>query len=123
MRFLRMVIAAVCAASLTGCMWIVRLPFPESQKFSDDGVCTNRTWQTLHPARKLGYYPCSVGCRYVMLKTTWRDIDSLKGRERYEAKWTKVGAPFAFTLSLVGFPLDFLVDTICLYPDYRDRNP
>ena len=123
MRTTKAVLCAALAACLSGCMWIMRLPFPKHEDFADDGTCTNRTWQTLHPARKLGYYPCAVGTRWVILRTSWREIPpDVTGRKRYNARWLRVASPFAFTLSLVGLPLDALVDTCFIYYDYLDRN-
>lgn len=38
---------AVACTTLSGCLWICRVPFPVSESFSDEGECTNRVWRSM----------------------------------------------------------------------------
>lgn len=114
-------ITLVLMAFLTGCLSVVRIPLPEQEKFSDDGVCTNRVWVT--PLRDIQgknsdvwkAYP-TIGMRwYVTSRVYGKSIDEkLNGEDLYNAKMTKRCAWFPLTILWLTSPLDGIVDTIAL---------
>ena len=114
-------ITLVFLAFLTGCLSVVRIPLPEQEKFSDDGVCTNCIW--VIPLRDIQeknsdmwrVYP-TIGMRqYVTSRIYGKPIDEkLKGEDLYNAKMAKRWAWFPLTILWLTSPLDGIVDTIAL---------
>lgn len=41
---MKKLIVPLCAVVFTGCLSVMRVPFPHHEEYSDDGVCTNRQW-------------------------------------------------------------------------------
>ena len=86
--------AFICLALVmlvvTGCLSVIRVPFPEDRKFSDDGKCTNCTWKATLP-KELGKdawscYP-TIWMRCVATKQVFSPIDYTKtGEALYNEK-------------------------------------
>ena len=114
-------IICICLAFLTGCLSVVRIPLPEQEKFSDDGICTNRVWVTpLRDMQKENHdmwktYPTIWMRWHVTTSVYGKPIDEkLKGEDLYNAKMTKRWAWFPLTILWLTSPLDGIVDTIAL---------
>lgn len=108
-------------AFATGCLNVVRVPTPTKSFFSDDGVCTNRTWTA--PLRCIqadhnemwSIYPTI----YIRLSATCgvygKPInENLKGEELYNAKMAKRFGWIPLTILWLTSPFDAVIDTIAL---------
>lgn len=105
---------------LSGCLWITRVPFPDEQKFSDDGVRTNVVYRSAlskiqETGKFTGVYPLTQLRAYATYKSFKdRELTNLKGRELYEAKLTNRYGWIPGILIWLGEPVDFVVDTLML---------
>ena len=118
---MRYCITLVLMAFLTGCLSVVRIPLPEHEKFSDDGICTNRVW--VIPLRDMQKENPDIWRVYPTIWMRWhvttsvygKPIDEkLKGEDLYNAKMTKRWAWFPLTILWLTSPLDGIIDTIAL---------
>lgn len=107
---------------MTGCLSVIRIPFPVHQDFSDDGVCTNRVYET--PLRKIQrsksdyvwkIYP-TIGMRYYSTYCIYGNpIDeNLKGEKLYNAKMAKRFGWIPLTVMWLTSPFDAIIDTIAV---------
>lgn len=108
---------ALLCATLCGCLSVVRIPVPDREAYSDEGVCTNRVWTVpmydIMRGNGFGWraYP-TVRMRCMVTAHVFSPIDRTKrGEDLYREKnklW------FAIPLALVWAtaPLDAAVDTL-----------
>lgn len=115
---IRIFVICICAA-LCGCLSVLRIPVPEHQKYSDEGVCTNRTWTV--PMREI---TDKAGTRYRAYPTLCirceatahavSPIDRFKhGEDLYNERhkrWLLIPAAVLWLTS----PFDAVVDTVFL---------
>ena len=108
---------ALLCTTLCGCLSVGRVPLPENEAYSDDGVCTNRTWSVpLHDImRGDGFnwrvYP-TVRMRCRVTAYVFSPIDRTKrGGDLYRERnkrWLAI--PLALVWATA--PLDAVVDTL-----------
>jgi len=123
----RLAVVFACCGMLSGCLWICRVPFPMEARYSDDGVCTNRTWVSMITDERnrhmndptnawwcAGYYP-TIKMRCVVTMEMCKPIDAeLKGEDLYHAKWRKRFGWFPLTVLWLTSPIDAVVDTLMI---------
>ena len=108
---------ALLYATLCGCLSVVRIPVPEREAYSDEGVCTNRVWTVpmYDIMRGNGFvwraYP-TVRMRCRVTAYVFSPIDQTKrGEDLYRERhklW--LALPLAFIWATA--PLDAAVDTL-----------
>lgn len=121
MKTLRLtILAAILSACCGGCLWIVRVPFPVHEEFSDEGECTNRVWQSCWAKMRectnetWRIYP-TVQMRCFVTKEYFAPIDAdAKGEDLYRKRWFKRAGWIPLTVIWMTSPLDAAVDTIML---------
>ena len=118
-------IVILLALTCTGCLSICRIPFPEKEYFSDEGVCTNRTWTSLRSHYRLqnpdyrGWktvFP-TIQMRYHITYEMYfkeEDYSKLTGEEIYKRKWRKRAGWIPLTVIWLTSPLDACWDIVCL---------
>lgn len=117
---LTVLLAALAALHLCGCLWICRVPFPVHEEFSDDGECTNRVWQSCiaHIRERTNAvwraYP-TVWMRCVATHQMAQPIpDGTRGEDLYRMKWGKRLGWIPLTVLWLTVPVDATVDTVIL---------
>lgn len=115
---IRIVSICICAA-LCGCLSVLRIPVPEHQKYSDEGVCTNRTWTV--PMREItdkagmrrrAYPTLRMRCEATAHAVSPIDR-SKRGEDLYNERhkrWLLIPAAVLWLTS----PFDAVVDTVFL---------
>ena len=124
-RCLKSLIILALVSLVSGCFWVVRVPVPQEEHFSDEGVCTNRVWKSLlsniresggeeeNPLK--GMFPLTkMRCQSTYLAFKGVDTTGLKGRELYEARMKNRYLWIPGILIWAGEPVDFLVDIIMI---------
>ena len=108
---------ALMCATLCGCLSVLRLPLTKREAYSDEGVCTNRTWSVpLHDIMrgdefKWRVYP-TVRMRLMVTAHVFSPIDSTKhGEDLYREK-NKLWLAIPLALVWATTPLDAAVDTL-----------
>ena len=116
-------LALIC----TGCLSICRIPFPEKEYFSDEGVCTNRTWTSCRAMiRKT--HPDYRGWKTVFptiqmrgnvtyemyFKEEEADYSKLTGEQIHNRKWGKRLAWIPLTVLWLTSPFDAVWDIVCM---------
>ena len=116
MRIFRVFCFAVLAAACTSCLSVVRIPFPTNEKYSDEGVCTNRVWASFVdqlPQWRV-YTTVKMRC-HATKEVFFKPIpEDLKGEKLYKAKMTKRWAWIPLTIIWATSPFDAAVDTVFL---------
>jgi uncharacterized protein YceK len=112
---MRAVVTVLCVAFLSGCLSILRVPFPAHSKYSDEGVCTNRVWSSpLDAMPALRVYP-TIKLRCKATAGWWAPIrPDLKGRDLWEARQFKRWAWIPLCVLWLTSPVDAVVDTLFL---------
>ena len=127
---MRRLLALLSVTLVCGCLSIVRVPFPANELYSDDGVCTNRTWVCFydgHPEWRV-YPTIKMRCY-----ATWqvyfddsfyldRDGNPLKGEKLYQARMTRRWCWLPLTVMWLTSPIDAAVDTVFLPWDLYVRH-
>ena len=101
---------------------------PSQERFSDEGVCTNRVWISLrsefrseHPDWR-GWqtvFP-TIQMRYVVTKEVYfkeetpEELANMTGEQKYKRKWSKRCAWFPLTILWLTSPLDAVWDIVCM---------
>lgn len=127
-RYAAAFLAMLCA-TLCGCLSVLRVPLPESEAYSDEGVCTNRVWRVpmndIMRGNGFGWraYP-TVRMRCLVTAHVFSPIDQTKrGEDLYREKnklWFAI--PLAFVWATA--PLDAAVDTLFIPFDiFRTAKP
>lgn len=119
----RKIFVVAITLSACGCLSVVRIPFPIHEKYSDDGVCTNRVWEGFldkFPEYRV-YTTVKMRCHitHEMLKPIPED---LKGEKLYNARMTKRWGWLPLTFIWLTAPFDAAVDTIFLPYDLYSRK-
>ena len=125
---MKKLIALSLVAACTGCLSICRIPMPSQERFSDEGVCTNRVWTSLrseyrskHPDWR-GWrtvFP-TIQMRYVATKEVYfkeetpEELANMTGEQKYKRKWSKRCAWFPLTILWLTSPLDAVWDIVCM---------
>ena len=113
---LGILLAGAVASMLSGCLSVVRIPFPTSEKFSDEGVCTNRVWASFVdqlPQWRV-YTTVKMRC-HATKEVFFKPIpEELKGEKLYKAKMTKRWAWIPLTIIWATSPFDAAIDTLFL---------
>lgn len=115
---------AIMLVACTGCLSVVRVPFPEKEYFSDDGCCTNRVWTSCRAAYRSKHpdwrgwktvFP-TIQMRYIVTTKMYADEDTSKmtGEELYNYKWRKRLGWVPLTIIWVTSPLDACWDIVCM---------
>lgn len=109
---------------LSGCLWVVRVPVPLHEKFSDDGICTNRVYKSLLADIREqgnkdkdvnGVFPLTkMRCYATYCAFKGSDTTGLKGRDLYEVRMKNRYLWIPGILIWVGEPVDLLVDVIMI---------
>ena len=108
---------AMLCATLCGCLSVMRVPIPERESYSDEGVCTNRTWSVpLHDIMrgdefKWRVYP-TVRMRCLVTAHVFSPIDQTKRGEDLYRENNKLWLAIPLALVWATAPLDAAVDTI-----------
>lgn len=112
---MKKLIVSLAAALLSGCLSIVRIPFPLHERYSDDGVCTNRVWEGLLDKRPdLRVYP-TIKMRCAVTAAWWAPIPAdAKGEKLYKARQFKRWGWLPLVGIWITSPLDAAVDTLFL---------
>lgn len=108
---------ALLCATLCGCLSVVRIPVPDREAYSDEGVCTNRVWTVpmydIMRGNGFGWraYP-TVRMRCVVTAYVFSPIDQTKlGEDLYRERHKRwLAIPLAFVWATA--PLDAAVDTL-----------
>ena len=109
----------IISLSLCGCLSIVRIPFPMHEKYSDDGVCTNRVWEGFLdnlPEYRI-YTTVKMRCHvtHEMLKPIPEDW---KGKKLHNARMVKHWGWIPLTFIWLTAPFDAALDTFFLPWDF-----
>ena len=115
-RYAAAFLSMLCA-TLCGCLSVVRIPVPEREAYSDEGVCTNRVWRVpmndIMRGNGFGWraYP-TVRMRCVVTAYVFSPIDQTKrGEDLYRERHKRwLALPLAFVWATA--PLDAAVDTL-----------
>ena len=120
----RILFISAAALILSGCLSVVRIPFPIHEKYSDDGVCTNRVWEGFldkFPEYRV-FTTVKMRC-HVTKEVLFKPIpEDLKGERLYNAKMTKRWAWIPLTVIWATSPFDTAVDTVFLPWDLYCRK-
>ena len=112
-KLLSLMLIVFMLVFVVGCFSIMRIPLAV-EKYDYDAttqtVTTNTVYETI-PGYPMCIYP-TIHLRYHLLAFAWQPAE-----EGY--KWRKVGGPVASIVSLIGLPVDFIVDTIALPWDWN----
>lgn len=118
---MKMIILSAFVALTAGCLSVVRVPVSTGEKYSDEGVCTNRTWTV--PLREIqkehkemwDIYP-TIGMRwYATYSVYGKPInENLNGEALYDARMAMRFGWIPLTILWITSPLDGIVDTIAL---------
>ena len=124
---MKKLIVPLCVVVFTGCISVCRIPFPHHEKYSDDGVCTNRQWSVLtdEPGFRKKCWPVypTIYVRGVATRMVFSPIDYTKtGEELYREKH-KYWAAIPLTILWLTSPLDAVVDTVFLPFDLCKDDP
>ena len=123
MKYLLGIVLMVFTCS--GCLSVVRIPFPEKEYFSDDGICTNRTWtsgraeyrkQNPHWRGWKTVFPTIQMRGYVTYTMYFEkeDYSKLTGEQIYQRKWGKRLAWVPLTILWLTSPFDAFWDIVCM---------
>lgn len=123
-RVLFATLFCISCSILSGCLWAVRVPYPLYEKFSDEGVCTNRVWKSpladIREKRRMdhdlnGVFPLTkMRCVATYIAFKGSDTTGLKGRDLYEARMKNRYLWIPGILIWAGEPLDLVVDIIMI---------
>ena len=108
---------ALLCATLCGCLSVLRVPLPEREAYSDEGVCTNRIWSVpLHDIMrgdefKWRVYP-TVRMRCLVTAHVFSPIDQTKRGEDLYRENNKLWLAIPLALVWATAPLDAAVDTL-----------
>ena len=109
----------------SGCLSICRIPIPEKEYFSDDGICTNRTWTSLRKHYRqqnpewrgwVTVFPTIQIRGDVTYEMYFKEVDcsKLTGKQIYRRKWGKRLAWIPLTVLWLTSPLDACWDMVCM---------
>lgn len=108
---------ALMCATFCGCLSVVRIPVPESEAYSDEGVCTNRVWRVpmddIMRGNGFGWraYP-TVRMRCMVTAHVLSPIDRTKRGEDLYRERHKRWLVLPLALVWAAAPLDAAVDTL-----------
>lgn len=124
---MKKLIVPLCVAVFTGCLSVGRIPFPHHEKYSDDGVCTNRQWSVLmdEPGFRKECWPVypTIYMRCYATKMVFSPIDYTKTGEALYKEKHKHWAAIPLTILWLTSPLDAVVDTVFIPFDLCKENP
>lgn len=122
--------AAVLAAAalvLSGCLSVTRVPVGCNQKYSDDGVCTNRVWYVpmddimRGDRMSWGVFP-TVEMRCVVTRHICSPVDETKTGEALYYERRKYWALIPLAVLWATSPLDALVDVAYVAHDMKVKG-
>lgn len=124
--------AILLIITCSGCMSVCRIPFPEKEYFSDDGICTNRTWTSARAAYRQqnpdwrGWktvFPTIQMRGYITYKVYFEkeDCSKLTGEEIYYRKRQKWVAWAPLTIVWLTSPFDACWDIVCMPCDVFEK--
>lgn len=122
---LGILLVGAVASMFSGCLSVVRIPFPAQEKFSDEGVCTNRVWASFLDQLPQFRVYTTVKMRCYATKEMYKPIpEDLKGEKLYNAKMTRRWGWIPLTIIWATSPFDAAIDTVFLPWDlYRKEQP
>ena len=124
---MKKLIVPLCVAVCAGCLSVGRIPFPHHEKYSDDGVCTNRQWSVLmdEPGFRKECWPVypTIYMRCYATKMVFSPIDYTKTGEALYKEKHKYWAAIPLTILWLTSPLDAVVDTVFLPFDLCKDDP
>ena len=119
----RKIFAVAIVMSACGCLSVVRIPFPAQEKFSDEGVCTNRVWASFLDQLPQFRVYTTVKMRCYATKEMYKPIpEDLKGEKLYNAKMTRRWGWIPLTIFWATSPFDAAIDTVFLPWDLYKRK-
>ena len=123
----RMLSALAFVVLLSGCLSVMRVPFPHHEKYSDGGVCTNRQWAVAMDdpgfrEKCWTVYP-TIFVRCYATKMVFSPIDYTKTGEALYKEKHKYWTAIPLTVLWLTSPLDAVVDTVFLPFDLCNDDP